>query len=135
HWKQVGFDHLALTVQDRQKARDFFHHGLKMQIIRDDEHLTVLTTGNTSLFFFDSDQDKPLSDSNPSRIHHIGFVVDDMEAAYTHLQENFPEFGSDFMVLERVERWSLYGRVQFGDMVFMIQLSEIKEGYKGFQDP
>lgn len=134
-WRQVGFDHLALSVQDRNKARDFFHKGLQMQIIRDDEHITVLTTGNTALFFFDAEPGKPLTDGVPSRIHHIGFVVDDMDAAYTHLQQHFPEFGSDFTVLERVERWSMYGRVQIGDMTFMIQLSEIKEGYKGFENP
>lgn len=135
HWRHVGFDHLALSVQDREQARDFFQQGLKMQIVRDDEHVTVLTTGNTSLFFFDAEPGKPLSDGVPSRIHHIGFVVDDLEAAASHLQANFPELMSDFTVLERMERYSLYGRFTLGDITFMIQLSQIKEGYRGFTDP
>lgn len=134
-FKQVGFDHLALSVADRPKARDFFHKGLQMMIVRDDEHITVLTTGNTALFLFNAEPGKPLSDGVPSRIHHIGFVVDDLEAAYSHLQANFPDILSDFTVLERMERLSLYGRYQLGDITFMIQLSEIKAAYRGFEDP
>lgn len=134
-WKQVGFDHLALSVQDRQRAREFFHRGLRMQIMRDDEHLTVLAAGNTALFLFEAEPGKPLSDGIPSRIHHIGFVVDDLEAAYSHLQAEFPELVSDFTVLERMERLSLYGRYTIGDVTFMIQLSQIKSAYSGFESP
>lgn len=134
-WRQVGFDHLALSVQDRQAARDFFHKGLQMKIVRDDEHITVVTTGNTALFFFDAEPGKPLGDGVPSRIHHIGFVVDDMEAAYSHLQANFPELVSDFTVFERMERYSLYGRYAIGDVTFMIQLSQIKAAFRGFESP
>lgn len=134
-WKQVGFDHLALSVQDCERARDFFHKGLKMDIVRDDEHIMVVTTGNTSLFFFSAEPGQPLTDGMPSRIHHIGFVVDDLEAAYSHLQANFPDFASDFTLLERMERWSLYGRYTIGDITFMIQLSQIKDSYRGFPNP
>lgn len=134
-WRQVGFDHLALSVQDRTLARDFFHKGLKMDIARDDEHITVVTTGNTALFFFAAEPGQPLTDGIPSRIHHIGFVVDDLEAAYSHLQASFPAFASEFTLLERLERWSLYGRVTIGDITFMIQLSQIKEKFRGFAEP
>lgn len=134
-WRHVGFDHLALTVQDRAKARDFFSKGLKMWVARDDEHITVVTTGNTALFFFDAEPGKPLTDGVPSRIHHIGFVVDDLEAAFSHLQRTFPDLASDFTVLERMERYSLYGRYTIGDVTFMIQLSQIKDGYRGFENP
>ncbi len=134
-WRQVGFDHVALTMQDRQQARDFFHQGLKMDVMRDDEHITVVSTGNTSLFLFDAEPGKPLTDGIPSRIHHIGFVVDDLEAAYSHLQASFPEFASDFTLLERMERWSLYGRYTIGDITFIIQLSQIKDAFRGFDDP
>lgn len=131
-WTNFGFDHLALATTDRTRARDFFHVGLQMQIVRDDEHLTVVTTGNTALFLFDADPTAPLSDGIPSRIHHIGFVVDHLEAAYGHLRRAFPDFASDFTLLEREERLSLYGHVVFGDVRFMIQLSEIKDQYRGF---
>ncbi len=131
-WTNFGFDHLALATTDRSHARDFFHLGLKMQVVRDDEHLTVVTTGNTALFLFDADPTAPLSDGIPSRIHHIGFVVDNLEAAYGHLRRTFPDFTSDFTLLEREERFSLYGNVMFGDVRFMIQLSEIKTKYRGF---
>lgn len=134
-WRHVGFDHLALSVQDRTSARDFFHSGLKMQIVRDDEHITVLTTGTTSLFFFDAEPGKPLTDGVPSRIHHIGFVVDDLEAAYSHLQRTFPDLTSDFTVFERMERYSLYGRYSIGDVSFLIQLSQIKDDFRGFEAP
>ena len=134
-WRQVGFDHLALSLQDRQAARDFFHKGLQMQIMRDDEHITVVTTGNTSLFMFDAEPGKPLSDGVPSRIHHIGFVVDNLEAAVTHLESNFPELVSDFTVFERMERFSLYGHYKIGDVTFMIQLSQIKPAFRGFENP
>ncbi len=134
-WRNVGFDHLALSIQDRKAAVDFFCRGLHMQVIRDDDHISVVTTGNTSLFFFDAEPGQPLTDGIPSRIHHIGFVVDDLEAAYHHLRTTFPDFVSDFTLLERLERWSMYGKVTFGSITFMIQLSEIKEGFRGFENP
>jgi len=132
-WTNYGFDHLALALTDRPKAREFFSTGLKMQIVRDDAHLTVVTTGNTALFLFDADPNAPLSDGIPSRIHHIGFVVDNLEAAYGHLKRSFAEFASEFTLLEREERLSLYGHVVFGDVRFMIQLSEVKPQYRGFR--
>jgi Glyoxalase/Bleomycin resistance protein/Dioxygenase superfamily len=134
-WRNVGFDHLALSMADRAAAVNFFSAGLNMQIIRDDSHISVVTTGNTALFFFDAEPGKPLSDGVPSRIHHIGFVVDDLEAAFSHLRRNFPAFASDFTLLERLERWSLYGKITFGPITFMIQLSQIKAGYMGFANP
>jgi hypothetical protein len=132
-WTNFGFDHLALALNDRATARDFFSQGLKLKIVRDDEHLTVVTTGNTALFLFDNKPGAPLSDGLASRIHHIGFVVDNLEAAYGHLRRAFPAFASDFTLLEREERLSLYGHVTFGDVRFMIQLSEIKPHYRGFK--
>lgn len=132
-WTNYGFDHLALAFTNRAAARDFFARGLQLQIVRDDSHLTVVTSGNTALFLFDADPDAPLSDGIPSRIHHIGFVVDNLEAAYAHLRANFPAFASEFTLLEREERFSLYGHISFGEVRFMIQLSEIKPEYRGFR--
>lgn len=126
-----GFDHLALALEDRTAARDFFAEGLGLDIVRDDEHLTVVTSGNTALFLFDFDPDAPLAPPAPSRLHHLGFVVDDLEAAAAHLRRNFPEFLGDFTLLERAERWSLYGHIDFGSVRFMLQLSEIKPAYRG----
>ncbi|MSP14185.1 MAG: hypothetical protein EXR62_14665 [Chloroflexi bacterium] len=134
-WRNVGFDHLALAVTDRDGARDFFSRGLQMQVVRDDAHLTVVTTGNTALFLFNADPAEPLSDGIPSKIHHIGFVVDDLEAAYAHLRREFPEFASDYTLLEREERLSLYGKYTIGSVTFMIQLSQVKPEYRGFPDP
>ncbi len=126
-----GFDHLALAFEDRSAAKRFFAEGLKMAVVRDDEHLTVVTSGNTALFLFDFDPNAPLAPPAPSRIHHLGFVVDDLDAAAAHLRHGFPEFLGDFTLLERAERWSLYGHVQIGSVRFMIQLSQIKSHYKG----
>jgi catechol 2,3-dioxygenase-like lactoylglutathione lyase family enzyme len=133
-WTNYGFDHLALATTDRATARSFFSQGLKMKVVRDDEHLTVVTTGNTAIFLFDARPGAPLSDGLPSRIHHLGFVVDHLEAAYGHLRRTFPGFLSDFTLLERAERLSLYGHVVFGDVRFMIQLSEVKPEYRGFRE-
>jgi hypothetical protein len=126
-----GFDHLALAFEDRKAATRFFAHGLGLQIVRDDEHLTVVTSGNTALFLFDFNPDAPLAPPAPSRIHHLGFVVDDLERAAAHLRRSFPEFLGEFTLLERIERWSLYGHVQIGSVRFMIQLSEIKPQFRG----
>ena len=128
-----GFDHLALAFEDRQAAKRFFHEGLGLQIARDDEHLTVVTSGSTALFLFDFDPNAPLAPPAPSRIHHLGFVVDDLEAAASHLRRSFPEFLGEFTLLEREERWSLYGHVQIGSIRFMIQLSQIKPHYRGLK--
>jgi catechol 2,3-dioxygenase-like lactoylglutathione lyase family enzyme len=131
-WRNLGFDHIALAVADRSDARRFFGDLLGMQVIREDDHQTVLTTGNTAIFFFDTTPG-PLNPGIPSRIHHIGFVVDDLEAAWHAIRrQGLP---SDYMVLERDERWSLYFFYQNGDARFMIQLSQIKERDRGFEDP
>jgi hypothetical protein len=126
-----GFDHLALAFEERQAAKRFFSDGLGLKIVRDDEHLTVVTSGNTALFLFDFNPEAPLAPPAPSRIHHLGFVIDNLEAVAAHLRRNFPEYLGDFTLLERAERWSLYGHVQFGSIRFMIQLSQIKEGFRG----
>ncbi len=65
-WTNFGFDHLAITVADRADAKDFFSEVLGMTVVRDDRHLTVLTTGNVALFFFDAEK-APLSDGIPSQ--------------------------------------------------------------------
>ncbi len=144
-WTNFGFDHLAITVSDREDAKTFFSEVLGMTVVRHDRHLTVLTTGNTALFLFDAEK-APLSDGIPSRWHHIGFVVDDLDAAYHHLAHhaklrrervgNGPgSIASDFTLLERNERWSLYCHYRNGDTRLMIQLSEIKPENRGFPDP
>lgn len=126
-----GFDHLALALEDRAAALRFFSEGLGMQVVRDDEHLAVVTSGNTALFLFDFDPTAPLAPPAPSQIHHLGFVVDDLEAAAGHLRRHFPEFLGDFTLLERAERLSLYGHIRFGSIRFMLQLSQIKPAYRG----
>jgi len=131
HFTNYGFDHLALAFEDRAAAKRFFANGLGLTIVRDDEHLTVVTSGNTALFLFDFNPEAPLAPPAPSHIHHLGFVVDNLEAAAAHLQQNFPQYLGDFTLLEREERWSLYGHVQIGSIRFMIQLSQIKPRYQG----
>jgi hypothetical protein len=145
-WANLGFDHLAITVADREDARTFLSEALGMTLVRDDRHQTVLTTGNTAIFCFGTEK-APLSDGLPSRWHHIGFVVDNLEAAYHHLlryaEQRQAERGagapgtvsSDFILLERNERWSLYCHYRNGDTRLMIQLSEIKPENRGFANP
>jgi glyoxalase/bleomycin resistance protein/dioxygenase superfamily protein len=133
-FRNVGFDHLAITVADREGARDFFSEVLGMQVMRHDPHLTVLTTGHTALFLFPAGVEQPMSDGVPSRWHHLGFVVDDLDAAYAHLRAHADEVASDFILLERAERWSLYFHYRNGETTLMIQLSEIKADRRGFAD-
>ena len=99
-WRNVGFDHLAIAVADRAGAAIFFGDVLKMQTMRNDEHLTVLSSSHTALFLFDTGDDVPMSDGLPSRWHHIGFVVDNLEHAYHDLCQH-AELVSDFTLLER----------------------------------
>lgn len=133
-WRNIGFDHLAITVADRNGAHDFFSNVLKMQTMRHDEHITVMSTGHTALFMFDTGEDIPMSDGKPSRWHHLGFVVDNLDHAYHHLSQH-AELVSDFTLLERQERWSLYGHYRNGETDFMIQFSEIREGWRGLHQP
>ncbi len=133
-WRNVGIDHVVINVADREGACRFFTDALQMQIMRHDPHMTVLTTGLTSLFLFDTGPGIPMSDGQPSRWHHIGFVVDSLDHAYHHLRKH-ADLSTDFTLLERQERWSLYGHYRNGDVEFMIQLSEIRDGWKGFDDP
>ncbi|HLJ61271.1 MAG TPA: VOC family protein [bacterium] len=131
-WRTLGVDHLALAVHDRQDARRLLEDGLGMQVVRDDPHQTVLTTGLTAVFLFDATPG-PLNPGLPSRVHHLGFVVDDLDAAWQHVRAR--GYASDYMVLERDERWSLYFFYENGDARFMIQLSEIKAEQRGFDHP
>jgi catechol 2,3-dioxygenase-like lactoylglutathione lyase family enzyme len=134
-WRNVGFDHLAITVSDREDALSFFRDVLQMRVMRHDPHLTVLATGPTAIFLFDAGQEAPLSTGQPSTWHHLGFVVDDLEAAYAHLRTHQDRILSDFTLLERDERWSLYFFYRNGDVTFMFQFSEIKASERGFSDP
>lgn len=131
-WRNLGFDHLAVAVADRADARRFFGEVLGMPVVREDAHQTVMTTGNTAVFLFDT-VPGPLNPGMASRLHHIGFVVDDLEAAWHAVRSS--GLLSDYMILERDERWSLYFFYQNGDVRFMIQLSQIKDDYRGFADP
>ena len=133
-WRTIGIDHLAITVADRASARDFFRDILGLQVMRDDAHLTVVATGLSALFLFDAGVDAPMSDPTPSRVHHLGFVVDDLAAALADLERLRGRFDSDFAMLERDERWSLYCHYRNGDVSFMIQLSEIKAAERGLTD-
>jgi catechol 2,3-dioxygenase-like lactoylglutathione lyase family enzyme len=133
-WRNIGFDHLAIAVEDREGACQFFSEVLGMQIARHDPHMTVLTTGHTGLFLFDTGEGIPMSDGTASRWHHLGFVVDNLSHAYWDLQRH-ASLVSDFTLLERQERWSLYGHYRNGSVNFMIQLSEIREGWRGFPNP
>jgi hypothetical protein len=136
-WRNFGFDHLAITVADRAGARDFLREVVGCRVMRDDVHLTVLAvpSGQTALFLFDAGQQAPLSDGRASTWHHLGFVVDDLEACYAHLMAHRDRLLSDFTLLERDERWSLYCFYRNGDVTFMLQFSEVKEGERGFHDP
>ncbi|HLW01915.1 MAG TPA: VOC family protein [Ktedonobacterales bacterium] len=145
-WTNLGFDHIAITVADRADAKIFLSEALGMTVVRDDRHQTVLTTGNTAIFCFGTEI-APLSDGLPSRWHHLGFVVDNLEAAYQHLaryaekrraergENTSGTLSSDFMLLERNERWSLYCHYRNGETSLMIQLSEIKPEARGFANP
>lgn len=134
-WRNIGFDHLAITVADRPGARDFLRDVVQMKVMRDDPHLTVLTTGPTTIMLFDTGEGGPLSTGGASKWHHLGFVVDDLAAAYAHLQKNRDRIISDFTMLERDERWSLYFFYRNGDVTFMFQFSEIKSTDRGITDP
>ena len=133
-WRNIAFDHLAITVADRAGARDFLVDVLQMTCVRDDAHLTCLTTGPTTIMLFDAGQEAPLSDGRPSSWHHLGFVVDDLGAAYAHLKRHADRITSDFAMLERDERWSLYFVYRNGDVTLMFQLSEVKPEFRGFRE-
>ncbi len=144
-WTNFGFDHIAITVTDREDAKQFFSEVLGMTIVRDDRHQTVFTTGNVALFCFGTEK-APLSDGLPSRWHHLGFVVDNLDAAYHHIAHHAQlrrervgdgsgSISSDFTLLERNERWSLYCHYRNGDTRLMIQISEIKTESRGFANP
>lgn len=134
-WHTIGFDHLAISVVDRPDATSFFTEVVGMRIMRDDPHLTVLATRSTALFLFDAGTDEPLAPDRPSSWHHIGFVVDNLEHAYAHLREHRDRLRSDFTLLERDERWSLYFFYENGPVTFMVQFSEIKSESRGFTAP
>lgn len=134
-WSTIGFDHLAISVSDRADAISFFRDVIGMRVMRDDSHLSVLATGPTALFLFDAGSDEPLSPDRLSSWHHIGFVVDNLEHAYADLVKHQDRISSDFTLLERDERWSLYFFYRNGPVTFMVQFSEVKVAERGFTTP
>jgi hypothetical protein len=51
------------------------------------------------------------------------------------LREHKNRLSSDFTLLERDERWSLYFFYRNGEVTFMIQFSEVKQKERGFTSP
>src|SRR5438445_10304673 len=73
-WRNLGFDHIALAVTDRQDARRFFAEVLGMQVISDYSHQTVLTNGISAIFLFDMNT-APFNPCIPTCIPHICHVL------------------------------------------------------------
>ncbi len=127
-WRNIGFDHLAISVEDRPGARDFLRDVVQMRVMRDDPHLTVITTGPTTLLLFDAGRTLPSSSgAAPTSTTSVSWSTISTPPTLTCCKTT-DRLISDFTMLERDERWSLYFFYRNGAVTFMIQFSEIKPG-------
>ncbi len=133
-WKNLGFDHLAIAIADRAGARDFFRDVLQMQIMRDDAHLTVwrLATPRSSCSMRTRTRRSQPANRPPGTTSASSSMTWKLRMPTYRLHKS--SLTSDFTLLDRDERWSLYFFYKNGDITFMIQFSQVKEAWLGYPD-
>ena len=83
--------HLAITVPDVEKAAGFYEHTFGMQRVWKSELGVMLSDGTVSLAILKFPTDEMAGDERGKDfhgLHHLGFVVDDLEAAQAAIEGN-----------------------------------------------
>lgn len=83
--------HIAVTVPDLETAATFYEKTFGMERVREDEIAIMLSDGVVSLAILKFKSDEQAGDERGKDfhgIHHMGFVVDDIVASQSTIEEN-----------------------------------------------
>jgi methylmalonyl-CoA/ethylmalonyl-CoA epimerase len=83
--------HIAITVPDPQAAAKFYKETFEMEVASESKFGVLLTDGTVSLAILNFPDDKTAGDERGKDffgLHHMGFVVDDLEAAGAAVEAN-----------------------------------------------
>lgn len=79
--------HLAMLVEDIEKTASFYEHAFGMQRVRQSNTAIALSDGTVSLVIIDP-ANVNMKGETRRGLHHIGFLIDDMEQVATKVEEN-----------------------------------------------
>lgn len=83
--------HVAITVPDPEAAATFYEDSFEMERVHKSKFGVLLSDGTVSLAILRFPDDKTAGDERGKDffgLHHIGFVVDDLEAASKTVEDN-----------------------------------------------
>ena len=83
--------HIAITVPDPAAAAKFYKETFGMEVASESKFGVLLTDGTVSLAILNFPDDKTAGDERGEDffgLHHMGFVVDDLEAAGAAVEAN-----------------------------------------------
>lgn len=77
--------HIAMVVDDMKKTAAFYEQAFGMNRVRESEVAIMLSDGTVSLAIIHSQN---VNAEGREGLHHIGFLIDDMEAAASKVEQS-----------------------------------------------
>ena len=79
--------HIAMVVEEMEKTAEFYEKSFGMQRVRQTDTAIGLSDGVVSLVIIHP-SNQNMKDDDRRGLHHLGFLVDDVEAAAATVQAN-----------------------------------------------
>lgn len=83
--------HIAMVVEDIEKTAQFYEKSFGLKRVRQHEKAIGLSDGVVSLVIIHPSSPNMKGDSRRG-LHHLGFLVDDIEQASARVEENGAQF-------------------------------------------
>ena len=77
--------HIALSVDDMEKTAAFYEKAFELKRVRQSDVAIMLSDGIVSLAIISS---KNVNAEGRTGLHHIGFLIEDMETGATRVEES-----------------------------------------------
>lgn len=77
--------HIAITVDDMEKTASFYEKAFELKRVRESDVAIMLSDGTVSLAIIHSQN---VNAEGRKGLHHIGFLVDEMEAGAARVEKN-----------------------------------------------
>lgn len=77
--------HIALSVEDMEKTAAFYEKAFELKRVRQSDVAIMLSDGIVSLAIISS---KNVNAEGRTGLHHMGFLIDDMEAGAARVEES-----------------------------------------------
>jgi lactoylglutathione lyase len=79
--------HVALNVDDIEKTAQFYEGAFEMKRVRQSDVAIMLSDGVVNLAIIDASNNANVKDGRKG-LHHVGFLVDDMDAGADQVEAN-----------------------------------------------